>query len=146
MYSRNLSLLYTQSLIGTEKGYLEFETLPSSWLPFIEAGLIRLRKNSMYRLYPPNRFLIQIFSAHINWFKWDTIKDLVANIRASAASKTIKGKVFELLFALELISPSESKLWKKLGDLMSIKPKDAIFKLVTLHYGALTTTDEGICI
>jgi hypothetical protein len=123
VYARNLCLLYTHSFINNEEGFLEFRSLPSSWLPFIEAGLIRVLKNGEWKLYPPNRFLVKIFNNYIKWFNWDTVVDLVANIRSSSSSTNLKGKVFEFLFALEIQSPSVSALWRELGSMMKIKPK-----------------------
>ena len=131
-YARNFCLLHTHLFINCPEGYLKFEKLPSSWLPFIEAGLIRVRPKSAsicgqrisgWYVFPPNRFLVKIFNEFVNWFTWENIQDLVANIKASATTTTLKGKVFEYLFALELLAPSDSKLWKQLGDTMKIQPK-----------------------
>jgi hypothetical protein len=131
-YARNLCLLHTHLFINCPDGYLRFEKLPSSWLPFIEAGLIRVRPESASRsgkrisgwyVYPPNRFLVKIFNDFVHWFCWENIQDLVANIKASATTTTLKGKVFEYLFALELLATSDSKLWKQLGEIMKIQPR-----------------------
>ena len=122
-YARNLCLLYTHSFIHSPEGYLELDSLPSTWLPFIEAGLIRIRRDVAWRLYPPNLFLVKIFKKRIPWFHWDAVAGLVANIRSSTSSTTLKGKVFEFLFALEVQSPSDSALWSKFRDIMKIAPK-----------------------
>jgi hypothetical protein len=131
-YARNLCLLHTHLFINCPEGYLKFEKLPSSWLPFIEAGLIRVRPESASRsgkrisgwyVYPPNRFLVKIFNDFVHWFCWENIQDLVANIKASATTTTLKGKVFEYLFALELLATSDSKLWIQLGENMKIQPR-----------------------
>jgi hypothetical protein len=74
-------------------------------------------------VYPPNRFLVKIFNSFVHWFCWENIQDLVANIKASATTTTLKGKVFEYLFALELLATSDSKLWKQLGEIMKIQPR-----------------------
>jgi hypothetical protein len=74
-------------------------------------------------LFPPNRFLVKIFNKYVKWFCWENIQDLVANIKASATTTTLKGKVFEYLFALELLATSDSKLWIQLGEKMKIKPR-----------------------
>jgi hypothetical protein len=131
-YARNLCLLHTHWFINCPEGYLKFEKLPSSWLPFIEAGLIRVRPENASRsgkrlsgwyVYPPNRFLVKIFNEFVHWFNWENIQDLVANIKASSTTKTLKGKVFEYLFALELLATSDSELWIQLGEKMKIQPK-----------------------
>ncbi|KAI8901313.1 hypothetical protein BC833DRAFT_578228 [Globomyces pollinis-pini] len=131
-YSRNLCLLHTHLFVNSPNGYLKFEELPSSWLPFIEAGLIRVRPESASRsrkrisgwyMYPPNRFLVKIFNDFVHWFCWENIQDLVANIKASSSTTTMKGKVFEYLFALELLATSDSKLWIQLGETMKIQPR-----------------------
>jgi len=131
-YARNLCLLHTHLFINCPEGYLKFEKLPSSWLPFIEAGLIRVLPESARRsgkrisgwyVYPPNRFLVKIFNDFVHWFCWENIQDLVANIKASATTTTLKGKVFEYLFALELLATSDSKLWIQLGENMKIQPR-----------------------
>jgi hypothetical protein len=131
-YARNLCLLHTHLFINSPEGYLNFENLPSSWLPFIEAGMIRVRPESAsssgkrisgWCVYPPNRFLVKIFNGFVHWFCWENIQDLVANIKASATTTTLKGKVFEYLFALELLATSDSKLWIQLGEKMKIQPK-----------------------
>ena len=131
-YARNLCLLHTHLFINCPEGYLKFEKLPSSWLPFIEAGLIRVRPESASRsgkrisgwyVYPPNRFLVKIFNDFVHWFCWENIQDLVANIKASATTTTLKGKVFEYLFALELLATSDSKLWIQLVENMKIQPR-----------------------
>ena len=128
-YARNLCLLHTHLFINCLEGYLKFENLPSSWLPFIEAGLIRVRPErsgkriSGWYVYPPNRFLVKIFNDFVHWFCWENIQDLVANIKASSTTATLKGKVFEYLFALELLATSDSKLWIQLSEKMKIQPK-----------------------
>lgn len=123
-YSRNLCLLHTILFFDNRDGFLSFEELPPNWLPFIEAGMIRVRKEgTSWRLFPPNRFLVKIFNKYIKWFNWENIQDLLCNIKASEATKTLKGKVFEYLFALELLAPSDSSIWKRLGEDMNIRPK-----------------------
>ena len=122
-YARNLCLLYTHSFIHSPEGYLELNPLPSTWLPFIETGLLRIRRDVGWRLYPPNLFLVKIFKKLIRWFNWDTVGDLVANIKSSSSTTTLKGKVFEFLFALEVQSPSDSALWSKFRNIMNIAPK-----------------------
>ena len=122
--SRNLALLHTIMLINNSKGTLSFNEFPSKWLPFTEAGLFRIRKEgTLWKLFQPNRFLIKIFNYYIKWFNWENIQDLLANIKASATTKKLKGKVFEYLFALELLAPADSLLWRRLGELMKISPK-----------------------
>ncbi|KAJ3272750.1 hypothetical protein HDV01_005278 [Terramyces sp. JEL0728] len=55
--------------------------------------------------------------------------DAIANIAASQTSKLLKGKVFEFLVALEIISPSDSTLWgyfrteMRLFPILDWKPK-----------------------
>ena len=123
IYARNLCLLHTHAFMNNSSGYLEFDTLPRHWMPFIEAGLIRTAKKGTWKLYPTNRFLVKIFSTYVKWFNWDSIQHLIANIKASETTQTLKGKVFEYLFALELCSLSDSCLWKKLTSDMAIQPK-----------------------
>jgi hypothetical protein len=57
LYARHLCLLYTHSFINIDDGYLGFSTLPTNWLPFTEAGLIRIRKDGGWKLYPQIDFL-----------------------------------------------------------------------------------------
>ena len=77
-YARNLCLLHTRGFINNEAGFLEFQNLPSSWLPFTEAGLIRVRRDdSGCQHYPPNRFLVQIFSKYVKWFTMKNVKDRI---------------------------------------------------------------------
>jgi hypothetical protein len=123
VYAWNLCLLHTQSYLNEKKGYLELEYLPKSYTPFIEAGLIRVRQNgSVWHIFPPNRFLVKIFNSHVKWFTWENIQDLVANIKVSASSNNIKGKVFEYLFALELLNTSDSALCNQITKTVSIRP------------------------
>jgi hypothetical protein len=56
-------------------GFLEFDDLPNDWIPFIEAGFIRVRKNA---LYPPNGFLVKIFRKYVNGFNWENIRKFQA--------------------------------------------------------------------
>jgi hypothetical protein len=123
IYSRNLCLLHTHAFVNNESGYLEFNVLPSNWMPFIEAGLIRTAQNGTWKLYPPNRFLVKIFNRYVKWFSWSNIRNLIAAINVSTTTHTHKGKVFEYLFALELCSRSDSVVWKKLGSDMKLQPK-----------------------
>jgi hypothetical protein len=110
-YSRNIGLLHTFMFINKPNGFLSFDVIPPNWLPFIEAGMIRIRKEgTSWELFQPNRFLIKIFNKYIKWFNWENIQDLLANIKASATTKTPKGKVFEYLFALELLAPADSTM------------------------------------
>lgn len=96
IFARNFCLLHTHAFINNTSGYLEFEELPNNWTPFIESGLIRTRQiGSRWKLFPPNRFLIKIFHKYVKWFTWENIQDLVANIKASVSSESLKGKVFE---------------------------------------------------
>ena len=105
-------------------GYLEFDDLPNNWIPFVESGLIRTREvGDVWKLFPPNRFLVKIFNKYVKWFCWENIQDLVANINASSTTTTLKGKVFEYLFALELLATSDSKLWTQLSEVMKIQPR-----------------------
>ena len=72
--SRNLCLIHTQTFMNYQFGeFLEFQTLPESWMPFIEAGLIRVFKNDVWKLYPANRFLVKIFNRTVKWFTWQNI-------------------------------------------------------------------------
>lgn len=64
--------------------------------------------------------MIKIFSKYVNWFTWENIQDLVANSKATATNKR---KVFESLFAMELLTASDSNLWKQLGEKMKIQQK-----------------------
>ncbi|KAI3632613.1 hypothetical protein MIR68_009719 [Amoeboaphelidium protococcarum] len=125
IYSRNLCLLHTHAFINNESGYLEFDTLPSNWMPFIEAGLVRTVQNGTWKLYPPNRFLVKIFSRHVNWFNWDNIQHLVAAIKASGGYvATLNGKMFEFMFALELqLQSNSSLLWTRLTSDMDLEPR-----------------------
>jgi hypothetical protein len=121
-YARNLCLLHTHGFIDNEAGFLKFNDYPTSWLPFTEAGLIRVRRvGSGFQLYPPNRFLVQIFNEYVKWFTMKNVQDLVSAIKFSSSDHTAKGKVFEYLFALELCSPTDSPLWKELGK-FGLKP------------------------
>ncbi|KAI8891896.1 hypothetical protein BC833DRAFT_644839 [Globomyces pollinis-pini] len=80
-YSYNLGLLHTH--------FLSFDLLPPKWLPFIEAGMNRIRKEgTFWKLFPPNRFLVKIFNRYIKWFNWENVSDLLANITASSTAKT----------------------------------------------------------
>jgi len=122
IYARNLCLLHTHGFINNEAGFLKFKELPNSWLPFTEAGLIRVRTiGHCFHLYPPNRFLVQIFNEYAKWFTLKNVEQLVSAIKFSSSDHTAKGKVFEYLFALELCSPTDSPLWKELGK-FDLKP------------------------
>jgi hypothetical protein len=124
IYARNLCLLHTHAFMKNTDGYLEFDDLPNNWIPFVESGLIRTREvGDVWKLFPPNRFLVKIFNKYVKWFCWENIQDLVANIKASSTTTTLKGKVFEYLFALELLATSDSKLWIQLGEKMKIQPR-----------------------
>ncbi|KAI3656314.1 hypothetical protein MP638_003113 [Amoeboaphelidium occidentale] len=124
VYSRNLCILHTHAFNSSESEYLEFEELPSSWMPFIEAGLIRtFNQNDKWKLYPPNRFLIKIFTRYVKWFSWENVRRLVGAIHTSITTQTNKGNVFEYLFALELCSQSDCLLWKKLRSDLKLQPK-----------------------
>ncbi|KAJ3308090.1 hypothetical protein HDV04_001826, partial [Boothiomyces sp. JEL0838] len=122
-YSRKLALLYITMIIDKSNGILPFESLPSNWLPFIEAGMIRIRyEGTSWKLFQPNRFLIKIFNKYIEWFTWENIQDLLSFACASKSTTTLEGKVFEYLFALELLAPNDSSLWKQLRELIKIRP------------------------
>ena len=122
IYARNLCLLHTHGFINNEAGFLTFRDFPNSWLPFTEAGLIRVRQvGAVWKLYPPNRFLVKIFQTYVEWFTMKNVQDLVSAIKFSSSDHTAKGKVFEYLFALELCSPTDSPLWEELGKL-GLKP------------------------
>lgn len=122
IYARNLCLLHTHGFIKNADGFLEFNDYPDSWLPFTEAGLIRVRQvGAIWKLYPPNRFLVKIFEKYVKWFTMKNVQDLVSAIKFSSSDHTAKGKVFEYLFALELCSPTDSPLWKELGK-FGLKP------------------------
>jgi hypothetical protein len=124
IYARNFCLIHTHAFINNTDGYLQFDDLPNNWVPFIESGLIRIREvGGVWKLFSPNRFLIKIFNKFVKWFTWENVQDLVANIKASSTTTTLKGKVFEYLFALELLATSDSKLWIQLGEKMKIQPK-----------------------
>ena len=120
MYSRNLCWLHTLALINTIDGFLEFDDLPNDWIPFIEAGLIRVRQNDRWVLYPPNCFLVKIFKNYVKWFNWENIQKLVSNIGASESTTTLKGKVFEFLFALELCGLPDSPIWNHMNKTLKI--------------------------
>ena len=123
IYARNLCLLHTHGFIKNADGFLEFNNYPNSWLPFTEAGLIRVRQvGAVWKLYPPNRFLVKIFEKYVKWFTRKNVEQLVTAIKFSTSDHTAKGKVFEYLFALELCSPTDSPLWKELGKL-GLKPR-----------------------
>jgi hypothetical protein len=121
IYSRNLCWLHTLALTENLNGFLEFDDLPNDWIPFIEAGLIRVRQNGKWKLYPPNCFLVKIFKNYVNWFNWENIQNLVSNISASDSTTTLKGKIFEFLFALELCGLPESPLWDHMKISMKIQ-------------------------
>ena len=120
IYSRNLCWLHTLALINTIDGFLEFDYLPNDWIPFIEAGLIRVRQNGKWKLYPPTCFLVKIFKYYVNWFNWENIQKLVSNISASESTTTLKGKFFEFLFALELCGLTDSPIWNHMNKTMKI--------------------------
>ena len=123
-YVRNLCLLHTHALLNNTDGYLEFDDFPNNWIPFVESRLIRTREvGDVWKLFPPNRFLVKIFHKYVKWFCWENIQDLVAHIKALSTTTTLKGKVFEYLFALELLTTPDSKLWIQLGEKMKIQPK-----------------------
>ncbi|KAI3652582.1 hypothetical protein MP228_002007 [Amoeboaphelidium protococcarum] len=66
----------------------------------------------------------QDISRHVKWFNWDNIQHLVAAIKASGSVSTLKGKVFEFMFALELCSLSNSSiLWTRLTSDMDLEPR-----------------------
>jgi hypothetical protein len=123
IYSRNLCWLHTLALIDTIDGFLEFDDLPNDWIPFIEAGLIRVRQNGKWKLYPPNCFLVKIFKDYVKWFNWENIQKLVSNISASESTTTLKGKVFEFLFALELCGLPDSPIWNHMSKTMNIQQR-----------------------
>ena len=79
-YARNLVLLHTHLFVDCKDGFINFEHLPDSWLPYIEAGLIRVRRyDSGWKLYSPTRFLVKIFSKYVKWFNWENYKLEVIN-------------------------------------------------------------------
>ena len=124
VYARNLCVLYTHVFMSNHSGLCTFGSLPPQWMPFIEAGLIRVTGSPQkWILHRPNRFLVKIFNSYIDWFNWDSVLNLIANVKASEATRTLKGKVFEFLFALELCSPSDSIFWEILATELNIRPK-----------------------
>jgi hypothetical protein len=66
-YARNLCVLLTHEFFKNAEGFLEFNDYPEKWLPFTEAGLIRVRRvGTIWKLYPPNRFLVKIIEKYVN--------------------------------------------------------------------------------
>jgi hypothetical protein len=122
MYARNLCLLHTYSLFQNTAGMFFFDDLPASWMPFIEAGLIRVIKTTRkWQLLPPNRFLVEIFQGFVKWFSWENIHKLVTNIDASSITSTLNGKVFECLFALEVCGLPDNSVWQRIAHQMGLQ-------------------------
>jgi hypothetical protein len=122
--ARNLCLLYTTAIISPNAtGFIEVDKLSRHFLFLNEAGPLRVHdKHHNWKILAPNRFLIQIFREYVHWFTWNNVELLKNIIKASAATYTLNGKVFEFLFALELCNSPDSSLWTFIHQHCGIHP------------------------
>ena len=109
--ARNLSLLHL-SAIMLKQDFIEITEISRHLVKLVEAGLLRVHKHGgEWKIFIPNRFLIHIFSRYVRWYTWDRLDMLQSLLKASSATTTQNGKLFEYLFALELCTVPNCKLW-----------------------------------
>ncbi len=120
--ARNLCLLHTNA-VALNQTFIDIPVVSRHLIDLIESGLLRIHKRKrVWRIFTPNRFLIQIFQHYVRWYTWERVFMLKSLIESSSYTKTQNGKVFEYLFALELCNSSDSKLWKFISHNVNLQP------------------------
>ena len=113
--ARSLVLLHTTALASGNE-FVEVPEISRFFVSLIEAGLLRVHRSPLgWKIFAPNRLLVSIFRQYVSWYTWENLNMLKAAIATSQLVHTLNGKVFELLFALELCNSPDCKLWKFLG-------------------------------
>ncbi|KAI8892734.1 hypothetical protein BC833DRAFT_610787 [Globomyces pollinis-pini] len=122
LVARNLCILHS-SAVALNQDFIDITSISRHLIDLIEAGLLRIHKhNNLWRIFTPNRFLIQIFNDYVQWYTWERLEMLKSLIQASSLTRTQNGKVFEYLFALELCNTPNCKLWNFLSEKANIQP------------------------
>jgi hypothetical protein len=135
--ARNLCLIHASS-ITLNQDFFDLPELPQHLIHLVEAGLLRIHnRRYLWRLFAPNRFLVQIFRRYVNWYTWERLEMLKSLIQSSSLTITQCGKVFEFLFALELCNSADCKLWKFFSSHVNLQPlptwNPTILQMKTLH-------------
>ncbi|KAI9329733.1 hypothetical protein BDR26DRAFT_872119 [Obelidium mucronatum] len=121
--ARNICLVHATCLIGKNTDYIDVPSVSRHFVSLVEAGLLRIHQLNVdegWRIFAPNRFLVKILEKYVRWFKWDNLATLKSLITSSGTTGTLKGKVFEFLFALELCNSPTSRLWTYFSETLKI--------------------------
>ncbi|KAI8925854.1 hypothetical protein BC831DRAFT_512209 [Entophlyctis helioformis] len=123
--ARSLALLHATAIATTRKDYVLVPEVSRHFIKLIEAGLLRVRRatGGQWTIYAPNHLLLRIFRQYVHWYTWDNIAMLQHLVKSSETVQTLKGKVFEFLFALELCDSADGKLWTFLRNRVKLVPK-----------------------
>jgi hypothetical protein len=140
--ARRLCLLHL-SAVALKQDFVDISVISRHLVYLIEAGLLRVRQHGPgWRVFAPNRFLVQIFAQHVRWYTLERLQMLTSLNRSSAATTTQNGKVFEWMFGIELCNSPDCKLWTFLSERVGLQPLPGWNPVMTLSKHLSECTDH----